>query len=69
MAEPNKLEQFEAELRAQHDALTKAYEEAHVAGEAAWAKVEETKRPLVAFRAKYGRVLKALDAGAVKVED
>jgi hypothetical protein len=60
------LKAFENDLRAQHAALTKTYEEKHVAGEKAWSEYEQAKTALVAFRTKYGKVLKALDN--VKVE-
>lgn len=63
-----KLQQFEAELRAEHEALTKAFNDAQVEAEAKWADYETKKKALADFRAKYGRVLKALDAKAVVVE-
>lgn len=62
------FQQYESELRAEHDRLTQAYEAQQVVAEAEWAKLEAAKAPLQAFRLKYGRVLKALDAGAVTVE-
>jgi hypothetical protein len=61
------LKAFHAELQAQHAALTKAFESAQVAAEAAWADSEAKAAAVVAFREEYGHVLKALDAGDVKV--
>lgn len=66
---PDKLAQFEQELRAEHEALTAAYTQAHEAAETAWAAYEAQKTALTTFRAKYGRVLKALDAKAVTVTE
>lgn len=57
---------FEAELKAEHARLTKAYEEAHAAAEVAWADAEAKSSALTAFREKYGRVLRAFDAPATK---
>jgi len=61
------LETFEKELRGEHAALTKAYDEAHAAAEAAWAKYETIKAKIVAFRQRYGHVIKALDRKLVQV--
>ena len=61
------LKAFHADLKTQHDALTKAFESAQVAAEKAWAESETKAAAVVAFRAEFGHVLKALDAGAVKV--
>lgn len=62
------FQQYEADLRAEHDRLTQAFEAQQVIAEQEWAKLEAAKAPLAEFRKKYGRVLKALDAGAVTVE-
>jgi hypothetical protein len=62
------LKKFESDLRAEHAALTQAYEAAHVEAEATWAAYEAHKVGLTTFRSKYGTVLKALAAGAVTVE-
>lgn len=58
----DKLQEFEASLRAEHDALTQDFTAKQVAAEAAWSQYEAAKRAVSDFRAKYGRVLKALDA-------
>lgn len=60
------IQKYEADLKAQHAALTKAFEEAQVKAEAAWSKAEKHSKALTEFRSKYLRVLKAL--GEVKVE-
>jgi hypothetical protein len=57
----DKLQEFESSLRAEHDALTTAFEESQVKAEAAWAEHEQHSLHLTEFRAKYGRVLRALD--------
>lgn len=62
------LKAFEAELRTEHKQLTEAFEAAQKEAEAKWADAETKGKALTAFRAKYGRVLKALDQGAVEVE-
>ena len=62
------LDKFTKDLTSEHDTLTKAFEAAQVKAEAEWAKYEQARAAIVAFRAKYGKVLKALEAGAVKVE-
>jgi len=62
------LQKFQADLTAEHDKLTKAFESAQKEAEAKWATAEEASNALTAFRAKYGKVLKALADGAVKVE-
>lgn len=64
-----KLQQFETELRAEHDALTKTFESAQITAEAEWAKYEVARVALTTFRAKYGRVLKALATKSVTVEE
>lgn len=69
MSEPNKLDQFEAELRAEHEALTEAFESSQKEAERVWADHEEKGRALKAFRARYGRVLKALDRKEVTVTE
>ena len=61
------LDKFESELTAQHAALTTAFESAQQTAEAAWADAEVKSVALTEFRAKYGKVLKALADGAVKV--
>lgn len=63
-----KLQQFEDELRAEHAALTQAFETTQVTAEAEWARHMAASEALTTFRAKYGRVLKALDAKAVTIE-
>lgn len=62
------LKAFEAELRSEHAALSAEYEAKHQLAEEKWGEYEAIKKRLVGFREKYGHVLKALDAGAVKVE-
>jgi hypothetical protein len=62
------LQQYEVEMRGEHTRLTQAYESQQTVADAEWEKLEAAKRALSAFRAKYGRVIKALDAGAVTVE-
>ena len=64
----DKLQQFEAELRAEHDALTQAFETSQVTAEAEWTTHMAASEALTTFRAKYGRVLRALDAKAVTIE-
>lgn len=54
------LQAFETDLRREHDALTQAYEAQQVVAETEWAKLEAAKAALATFRAKYGRVLRAL---------
>jgi hypothetical protein len=63
----DKLQQFESELRAQHDALTATFTAAQTVAEAEWAKYEAAKQALSDFRARYGRVLTALEAKAITV--
>lgn len=62
------LQKFQTELVAEHEKLTKAFEKSQVEAEKAWAHMEEAALALETFRTKYGKVLKALEAGAVKVE-
>lgn len=62
------LQKFQTELVAEHDKLTKAFEAAQTEAEAKWAAQEQAAEVLTAFRAKYGKVLKALKESAVKVE-
>lgn len=62
------LNKFQSELTAEHDKLTKAFEAAQKDAEAKWTASEDAANTLTAFRAKYGKVLKALNDGAVKVE-
>jgi hypothetical protein len=62
------LQKFHAELVAEHDKLTKTFEAAQAEAEAKWAVSETAADVLTQFRAKYGKVLKALNDGAVKVE-
>lgn len=63
------LKKFEAELNAEHEQLTRAYETQLEIAEREWAKLEAVKKPLTEFRSKYGRVIKALAEGAVAVAD
>lgn len=62
------LQKFHVELTAEHEKLTKAFEAAQAEAEAKWAVAEAAGDVLTQFRAKYGKVLKALNDGAVKVE-
>ena len=62
------LDKFTKDLISEHDALTKAFEAAQVKAEAEWADYEQKKAAVSAWRAKYGKVYKALQDGAVKVE-
>jgi hypothetical protein len=62
------LQKFEEELRTEHAELTQAFEAAQIVAEQAWLEQEQRSLALTQFREKYGLVLKALDAGAVKVE-
>lgn len=62
------LKKFEAELKAEHGKLTEAYEQQLEVAEAEWAKLETAKTELTEFRSKYGRVIKALDEGAIEVK-
>jgi len=48
-----------ADLKGQHDALTSAYQTAKDAGTRA--EYAEAKAAVTEFRAKYGKILKALD--------
>lgn len=61
------LQQFETELRRQHDQLTQAFEAQQQVAETEWAKLDTAKAALQAFRGRYGAVLKALDAGVIQV--
>lgn len=65
----DKLQQFEAELRKEHEALTAAFEAKQIEAEARWAEYEAAKAAVATFRAKYGRVLRALDATAITVTE
>lgn len=65
MADTDKLQQFEADLRAEHDALTATFTAAQTQAEAEWAKYEAAKTALSDFRARYGKVLKAIGTIAV----
>lgn len=60
MSETDTLKAFEADLRAQHDAKTQAFTTAQKAADAAWATFEAADADLTQFRAKYGKVLRAL---------
>lgn len=62
------LQKFQTELVSEHEKLTKAFEKAQVDAEKLWTNMEEAAFALEAFRTKYGKVLKALADGAVKVE-
>jgi len=62
------LEQLTKQLISEHDALTAAYTASQVSYTDAKAALAGTKRALQEFRAKYGGAVKALEAGAVKVE-
>jgi hypothetical protein len=62
------LQKFHAELVAEHDKLTKIFLAAQAEAEAKWAVSEAAAAAVTVFRAKYGKVLKALNEGAVKVE-
>lgn len=62
------LNKFQTELTAEHNKLTKAFETAQKDAEAKWTASEAASNALTTFRAKYGKVLKALNDGAVKVE-
>lgn len=48
-----------AELKGQHEQLTAAYQDAKVNGTRA--QYAEAKKAIADFRAKYGKVIKALD--------
>ena len=53
------IEEYERELKTRHEALTAAYQDAKANGSRkAYA---EAKEAVSAFRAKYGKVIKALD--------
>ncbi|MGE3175935.1 MAG: hypothetical protein AB7O32_00580 [Vicinamibacterales bacterium] len=56
----DKLQAFEADVRAQHAALTTDHDAKQAVAEQAWAKYEAAKAALTSFRTKYGRVLRAL---------
>lgn len=62
------LQKFESELKAEHAALTKAFEDAQGKAEAAWADAEAKSVALTTFRGKYHKVLKALSDSVVTVE-
>lgn len=63
------LKAFHKELRDQHAALTTAFEAAQATAEKTWADYEAKRKAITEFRSQYGAVLKALDAGAVKVKE
>ncbi len=63
----DKLAQFESELRAEHDALTRRFLDTQEAAEAMWAEHEAASRQLTAFRSKYFRVIKALNERQVEI--
>lgn len=65
----SKLDDLKAELVAEHEALTQAFEAQQQTAEAEWAKLDQAKAELTAWRKANGHALKALVKGAVKVEN
>jgi hypothetical protein len=61
------LEQFTADVIKEHEALATAFETKQQQAEAAWAAAEAAADQLTAFRATYGKVLKALVSGGITV--
>lgn len=54
------LDELKARVLSEHEALSDDYAAKQAAAETAWAAYEASKATLTAFRAEYGRVIKAL---------
>lgn len=63
------LQQFESELRGEHDRLTQRFNETQESAEALWSEHEQASRELTEFRSKYGKVLKALNESVITVTE